>query len=131
MDGFIKAIGLCLTAAFLCIALSGQAKQYAAFIVLAVLGIVGVLSLSYIEPVISFFKTLQAKSGWNAELMEVLLKAVGIGILSDIAVLICNDSGQASFGKVIGMLASAVMLWLSLPLFSSLLELVGNILNGI
>ena len=58
-----------------------------------------------------------------------MLKAVGIGVISEIAVLICQDSGNAALGKGLQLLATIVVLWLALPLMQGLLELVQKILG--
>ena len=131
MDGFIKGIGLALAAVILCIGLSDRGKHFTIAIALAVVCAVGVLAFSYLEPVMAFFRSLQAFAGWNPELMQVLLKSVGIGILADISILICNDSGQAALGKSIGFLAAAVILWVSLPLYSGLMDLINEILGAL
>jgi hypothetical protein len=43
--------------------------------------------------------------------------------------MVCADAGNASLGKVLQILASAVILWLSLPVFTALIELIQKILG--
>ena len=62
-------------------------------------------------------------------MLEILFKCVGIGLLAEISVLVCNDMGNASMGKTLQILATVVILWLSLPMLNSLLELMGRILG--
>ena len=93
-------------------------------------------SLAYIISVVgykvfAFIGKLQAVGNLNTEMLEILLKSVGIGLLSEIAVLVCCDMGNASMGKTLQILSMAVILWLSLPLFSSLLDLIGKILGEV
>ena len=90
-----------------------------------------VAALQYIRPVLDFFTQLQSVGNWDSELMRILIKAVGIGILSEITALICADSGNAALGKSLQILTTAVILWLSLPLFTGLLELVSQLLGKI
>jgi hypothetical protein len=54
---------------------------------------------------------------------------VGIGIMTEIGGLICTDGGSSSLGKTVKMLGSAVILWLSLPLYAKLMELLQKILG--
>ena len=65
----------------------------------------------------------------DGDWVTILMKAVGIGLIAEIAALVCSDAGNASLAKAIGILSSAVMLWLSLPLLQGLLELVQNMLG--
>ena len=62
-------------------------------------------------------------------MLGILLKAVGIGLVSEIAGLVCNDAGNGSLGKTLQMLGSAVILYLSLPIFTAMLELIREILR--
>jgi stage III sporulation protein AD len=65
----------------------------------------------------------------NTDLLAVILKTVGIGLIGELAGLICSDAGNAALAKSIQILTTAVILWLSIPLFESLLDLVQAILG--
>ena len=65
------------------------------------------------------------------ELLEVLLKVVGISLVAELASMICTDAGNAALGKVLQMLSTAVILCMSIPLLDKLLELISSILGGI
>jgi stage III sporulation protein AD len=65
----------------------------------------------------------------NTDLLAVILKTVGIGLIGELAGLICSDAGNAALEKSIQILTTAVILWLSIPLFESLLDLVQAILG--
>lgn len=131
MEEFIKAAGLILVSVILCLILSGHSKSFPILIVIAVSSIVAMASLKYIRPVLDFFDQLQSMGNWDSELMTILIKAVGIGILSEITALICADSGNSALGKSLQILTTAVILWLSLPLFTGLLELISQLLGKI
>ena len=131
MDTFMKAAGLVLIAVVLCLLLSHNQKNFALLLAIAVCCMVSVAALQFLKPVIEFFDRLQKQGGWNNELLEVLLKAVGIGVLADITALICSDSGNSALGKALQFLSCAVILWISLPLFTSLMDLISQILGTI
>ena len=92
---------------------------------------VGVLALSYLRPVIELIDELQAVGQLDSGMLEIILKAVGIGLIGEIASLICSDAGNAALGKSLQLLSSAVILWLSIPLLTQLLELVQQILGEV
>ena len=131
MDIFLKTSALALVVSVLYQMVSGRNKEFG--ILLLALGccLVLITAISYIEPVFAFIGKLQAVGNLNTEMLEILLKSVGIGILSEITVLVCCDMGNASMGKTLQILSMAVILWLSLPLFSSLLDLMGKILGEV
>ena len=63
--------------------------------------------------------------------LEILLKIVGIGLVSEIAEMICKDSGNASLARGMELLGSAVILSLSLPILETFLDLIQRILGEI
>ena len=95
---------------------------------LAVCVMVLALGMTYLKPVLELVDTLKALGNLDGELISVLMKAVGIGLVTEVAVLVCNDSGNSSMGKALQLLGTVVILWLSVPLFTGLLELIQEIL---
>ena len=61
--------------------------------------------------------------------IEILMKATGIGIVTEIANMVCKDAGNESMGKSMQLLGSAVILYLSMPLFQVLIDLLQKILG--
>lgn len=131
MDIFVKASALALIVSVLYQMVSGRNKEIGVLLVVLGCAIVLFMAISYMEPVFAFIQKLQALGNLNMELLEILLKAVGIGLLAEICVLVCNDMGNSSMGKALQILAAAVILWLSLPMLSSLLDLIGEILGEV
>ena len=129
MDIFIKMSALALIVSVLYQMVSGRNKEIGTL--LLVLGSCTVLitAVSYIEPVFSFIGKLQSLGNLNNEMLEILLKCVGIGLVGEIAVVVCNDMGNGSMGKTLQLFASTLILWLSLPMLNGLLELIGKILG--
>ena len=128
MSVFLKATACVLVAAVLCLTLSKQTKDLSALLAMATCCIVVIAALTYLEPVIRFFEKLQTIGNLDSDMLRVLFKAVGMGFLAEITALICSDAGNAALGKALKLLASAVILWISIPLFTDLIELVEEIL---
>lgn len=129
MDMFLKAVAAALITAVIGLVLEKQGKDMRLLLTLAACTMIGVVTFAYFEPVISFVRRLTEMTKLNADLLAVILKSVGIGILGELAGLICSDAGNAALSKTIQMLTTAVILWLSIPLFESLLDLVQAILG--
>ncbi len=129
MNDYLKASALVLVGVILCLVLSGQNKYFPALIAIAISAMIGIAAMQYIRPILDFFAELQVNGNWNNELLSILLKAVGIGVLSEIVAMVCADSGNAALGKSLQFLTIAVILWLSLPLFEGLMELIGQLLG--
>ena len=96
---------------------------------MAVCCMVAMIAISYLEPVLDFLRELETLGDLQGDMLGILLKAVGIGLVSEIAGLVCTDAGNGSLGKTLQMLGSAVILYLSLPIFTAMLELIREILR--
>jgi stage III sporulation protein AD len=126
-----KIISGALVTVVLGLSLRQQGKDIALLLSIAACCMVVIAALDYLKPVVEFLENLQALTGVQENAFQILLKAVGIGLIAEIAGLICADSGNAALGKTIQILASGVLLWLALPLMNALLEIVQQILGEI
>jgi stage III sporulation protein AD len=131
MDIFLKASAFVLIVTILHQMVSGRNKEIGTLLVIAGCAVVLVVAVKCIEPVFAFISRLQELGHLNIEMLEILLKTVGIGFLAVVSVLVCNDMGSSSMGKTLQILATAVILWISLPLLESLLDLIGEILERV
>lgn len=131
MTGFWQGAAAVLLAVVLLLALGKQGKEAGLLLSIAVCCMLGGLALSYLEPVVALVQRLQDMTELDSEMLQILLKAVGIGLIGEIASLICADAGNAALGKALQFLSAAVILWLSLPLVNALLELLQEMLGEV
>lgn len=127
MDLFLRSCGAVLVAVVLVITLGK--KDISLVLTMMVCCLVAGVAFYYLDPVLELIHQIEQDGNLNGQMIGVLLKAVGIGLITEIAVLVCNDSGNASMGKSLQILGSCVILWLSIPLFTSLLEIIQQILG--
>ena len=121
-------------AAVLIVLVLGQAigqKDISLTLSMLAVVMVGILMLHYLEPVLDFLRELRQLGDIRGNMLEVLLKILGIGILTEMTQMICKDSGNACLGQAMQLLGTAVILWLSLPIFHILLDIVQEILGEI
>lgn len=131
MELFWKVAAGVLVAVILILTLSKNSRDLALLMGLCVCVLVFTAAVSYIQPVVQFINRLQSEAGLDGNMVSVLLKAVGIGLVGEIAGLICGDSGNQALGKAVTWFSSAVILYLTLPMLTKLLELMEKILGEI
>jgi len=131
MDVFWKVIAGVLTALILWINLSKSNKDISVLTTLAVCAMAVIAAAAFLRPVISFAKKLQSIGNLDKDLVAIVLKVVGIGIVTEIAASICKDAGNDSLGKTLQFVSSATVLWMSIPVFERLLDLLNKILGAI
>jgi stage III sporulation protein AD len=129
VDLFLKAVAAALITAVTGLVLARQGKDMFLLLTLAACAMIGAVAFTYLKSVISFLQRLTDMTQLNTDLLAVILKTVGIGLIGELAGLICSDAGNAALAKSIQILTTAVILWLSIPLFESLLDLVQAILG--
>ncbi len=131
MDGLFQVLAGVMLSVVLGIFLNKQNKDLGIVLTIAVCCMVIAASMVYLRPVVDFITQLRNLGQMDSQTVEIMLKVVGIGLVAEIGTLICNDSGNAALGKTVQMLATVVILWLSLPLMNALLELVQEILGEV
>ena len=131
MNTLIKATAGILIATILSLVLNKSAKEFALLAVIATCSIVTLAILEYMKPIVSFVEKLSLIGNIDNGMLKILLKAVGISLLTEFVSLICTDSGNAAMGKIIQLLASTVILWISIPLFYDLLDLINELLGKV
>lgn len=131
MDEFWKATAAILLTVILILAVGKQEKDISVLLGMAVCCLAGVIAISYLEPVVDLLRELGQLGEVSDSTLGILMKAVGIALVSEIAGMLCSDSGSASLGKMLQMLGSAAILYLSIPIFRGLLTLIQEILGEI
>ena len=127
----VKAAACVLLAMVLYWMLAKQDKDVSVLLSTAVCAMIAGAAVKEFEPVLSFLKRLGDSAQLDIQLLQVLFKAVAIGLIGEITGLICSDAGNSALAKTLQLLSSIVVLMLSLPLFETLLELVEGLLATI
>ena len=131
MNEFLKVSAGVMVGLILWLCVSKQGKDISALLTMAVCAMVFAAALAFLQPVIRFVDKLQSVGQLENELISVILKAVGIGVIGEICTMICKDAGNESLGKVLQLFASIVVVWMTLPVFERLLSLLDTILGTV
>lgn len=131
MGIFLKACGAALVTTILVLVVGKSNRDLALVLSVMACCMIALAALEYIRPVLDFLSEIEDLGGLDHNMVRILLKVAGIGLITEICSLVCNDSGNTSLGKVTKLLGSSAMLWLSLPLYTMLIELLQRILGSI
>ena len=126
---YLKCAAAALMGVVLILALGR--KDQGLLLSLAICVMIAMAAAEYLNPVLELLGTLERLGGLDGGMTAILFKCVGIGLVTEIAGMVCADSGNASMAKALQLLGTAVVLWLSVPLFNGLLELIQEILEGL
>lgn len=94
--------------------------------------IAGVLILFFVmdklTEVISLIQRVSNSSQINTSFLSLLLKITGIAFLAEFAVSVCKDSGETAIASKIELGSKILIIALSIPIISNLLEIILKIL---
>ena len=131
MNVFLRTIAGVFIALILWISLGKQNKDFSTLLALAVCTMVFAVSASFLRPLLGFVEKMRQMGNLDSDLVAVVMKSVGIGVIGEICTLICKDAGNESMGKALQFLSATVVLWMSIPVFEKLLTLLDNILGSL
>ncbi len=131
MGAYFGATAGVLIAVICILTLEKQGKEMALLLSILVCCSLGVLAVSFLKPVLDFVGKLEQLTNLDGEFLKILLKVVGVALTGEIAALICTDAGSGVLGRMLQFLSGILVLWLSLPMLTALLELVEEILENI
>lgn len=124
----IKIIGIALIALIIIIMLKQYRPEYAIFISILTGVLILFLVIDRLAGIINLIESIQSKFSINTQFIGLLIKITGIAFLSEFAVSICKDSGEAAIASKIELGSKIIIISMSIPIISSLLEIILQIL---
>lgn len=85
------------------------------------------IGISYLIPIVSYFKELLSNNTL-ASYMQIMLKALGIAFAAQMASDLCKDAGHAAIAANVEWIGKAEIMIVSLPLIQELMAFASEIL---
>ena len=124
----ITIIGIGLIALIIIILLKQYKPEFAVYVSLIAGALILMLAIDKLAGIISLLQSLANKASINTEFLTLLIKITGIAFLSEFAVSICKDAGEAAIASKMEIGAKLIIISMSIPIISSLLEIILKIL---
>lgn len=124
----IKIIGIGLIALIIIVILRQYRPEFAMYISLGAGILILALVATKLSGIIEVLKSLASKTAINNEFLVLLIKITGIAILTEFAVSICKDSGESAIASKVDLGGKIIIMSMSIPIMSSLLETIIKIL---
>ena len=126
----MNIISICVLALVTAI-IAGMIKQKNGEIALMLsisCGVIILVSLlSQVSHIISTVNSIVAVSDMNIEYIKILLKVIGVSLLTEFAVSVCKESGQQGIASNVLLSGKIMITAISLPLYSEILNTVLSI----
>ena len=122
----IKIIGVGFLTLIVSILLKDIKKEFSLYAVIIGTSIILFLSFDTLRNIIEFIENLTKNI--PGDFIKVLIKMTGIAILTEYGTSICKDTGETAIASKIELGGKIIMIALSMPIISVLLESILKIL---
>ena len=128
MEELIKIIGIGLIALVIVIILKQYKPEYTIYVSIIAGILILFLAMEKLSGVINLLQSISDKTFINKQFLGILLKITGIAIITEFAVSVCSDAGEKAIASKIEIGSKVIIITMSIPIISSLLELIIKIL---
>ncbi|MBO7252067.1 MAG: stage III sporulation AC/AD family protein [Oscillospiraceae bacterium] len=81
-----------------------------------------------LKPVVHLLWQLATLGNLHAGMLTVLMKAVGVGFVTEVSAAVCTDAGNSSLGQITRFFGCAAILYVSVPALETFIHLLQEIL---
>ena len=124
----VKVIGIGLISLIIIIIVRQYKPEFTLYVSLLAGALILLFIMDKLEGIIDLLTTLSSKTAINNEFLVLLIKITGIAFLTEFAVSLCKDTGESAIASKIDMGGKVIIVSMSIPIISSLLETVVEIL---
>ena len=124
----IKIVGIGLVALVIIILLKQYKPEFAIYISLLTGVLILILIMDKLTGIVNLIQSIVNQSYINTEFITLLIKITGIAFLSEFAVSICKDAGEAAIASKIEIGSKIIIISMAIPILSSSLELILKLL---
>ena len=124
----VKVIGIGLISLIIIIIVRQYKPEFTLYVSLLAGALILLFIMDKLEGIIDLLTTLSSKTAINNEFLVLLIKITGIAFLTEFAVSRCKDTGESAIASRIDMGVKVIIVSMSIPIISSLLETVVEIL---
>lgn len=128
MEEIIKIIGIGLVALVIIVILRQYRPEYAIYISIIAGILILFLAVDKISGIVNLLQSISDKTYINKNFLNTLIKITGIAFLTEFAVSVCSDAGEKAIASKIEIGSKVVIITMSIPIITSLLELIVEIL---
>ena len=124
----VKIVGIGIIAVIIITIIKQYKPELAIYVSILAGIIIFFMVFENLSGIIDLINDLTLKSNVNSDFIKILLKITGIAFLAEFAVQICMDLGESALANKVDLGGKVIIISLSIPILSSLIETVVQIL---
>lgn len=92
-------------------------------------GIIMILMLvDSLTNIVASFSSILKKSGLTTGIFSTVLKIIGVGYITEFSANLCADSGSSSIADKVLLAGKIIILVISMPIISNIIEIISGLL---
>lgn len=128
MDSLYKIIGIALITVVATLIVKPVRPDFAVFISIVGGVIILFMLAGYLTDIFEVFNQIFNYTNVNSSLYKIIFKIIGVGYLVEFTASLCSDTGNNSLGDKVLLGGKIIILVMALPIVTSILEIVMELL---
>jgi stage III sporulation protein AD len=124
----VKIIGIGLISVIIIMILKQYKPEFVIYASLIGGTLILLLVMDKLSGIINLLTNLSNKVSYNNDFLILLIKITGITFLTEFATSICKDSGESAIASKVDLAGKILIISMSIPIISALLETILKIL---
>lgn len=125
----IKIVGISLISSALYMVVKKYCSEYSVLAEIGAVLLVLVFLFPYIKTIVDFYYQYTEYIGISNDYVKIVVKTVGISILTQFSSGVCKDSGQNVLSDKIELAGKVIVAVLAIPMAQALLEVAVNVIK--
>ncbi len=120
----IFTVAIAIMAALISLVVKDKNPEFSMLISLSAGAVIIFMIIAQMVPIINEIKNLVEISSIDSENISLLLKALGICLITQFCADSCLDAGQKAMASKVELAGKVTIVFMSLPLFRQILEII-------
>ena len=126
----LKIVTIAVVCAVICVIVKQIKPEFVPILQISSLIVIFTLCVSGVKNLFASVSELAGVSGvMQDEYIVLLVKVLGVALITKFAIEICNDSGNSVLGEAVSLAGKAVILMMCFPLLSTVARLAAGMLK--
>ena len=128
MEILIKIAAIAITGTVIGLVIKKNSPEMSLLLTISIAMVALYMASGIISDIVDFAGKLADASKLSPAVLSVLLKTVGISIISRLASDVCRDAGQTSVASGVEIAGCAAALYISLPLMETVFDMISSLM---
>ena len=128
MEEVFRAASVAIVGALLALLVGRHVPEMGLLLAILVSVLLAVMALGQTRGLLDLARSLQVSTGLSADILQPLLRTVGIGIVTRIAAELCRDARENGIAAAVELAGTVAALCAALPLVQLVLRTVQSLL---